>query len=252
MNRLDEINLKKLKLLNSHIEDALKNPTSRYFDFGIYLKYFEEFEILRDYFKGNYSDLLLDLENKSKPESSKTTDFEGRGFLRRQVIIDLNKDIQKIISRSEFFETDSSKATQLTNNSQKIFISHGKSKDWIELQNFLTHQSRLETIELSQQANLGRTILQKLNEESKKCNYAIIVMSGDDTDPDGKAKARENVIHEIGFFQGTYGLDRVCILYEEGTSIPSNISGVVYIPYKHDEIKNTFLDLQKELKAAGF
>jgi predicted nucleotide-binding protein len=41
-------------------------------------------------------------------------------------------------------------------------------------------------------------------------------MTGDDKDEDGNAKARENVMHEIGFFQGKDGLAHVILLHQEG------------------------------------
>ena len=72
-------------------------------------------------------------------------------------------------------------------------------------------------------------------------------MTGDDKVEEDKNRARENVMHEIGFFQGKLGLDKVCILHEEGTNIPSNLAGVVYIPYPKRNVKNSFLSLSKEL-----
>ena len=97
---------------------------------------------------------------------------------------------------------------------------------------------------------MGRTILQKLDEESKKCGYAVIVMTGDDQAGETEVRARENVIHEIGFFQGRYGLDRVCLVYERGVNIPSNISGLGYVPFPKGEVRAAFADLRKEIEAA--
>ncbi len=72
---------------------------------------------------------------------------------------------------------------------------------------------------------------------------------GDDLDASGQARARENVIHEIGFFQGKYGLSRVCLLYEEGVSIPSNIHGLVYAPFPKGRVSASFGLLVRELGA---
>jgi predicted nucleotide-binding protein len=74
-------------------------------------------------------------------------------------------------------------------------------------------------------------------------------MTGDDSDADGNARARENVMHEIGYFQGKFGLSRVCLLHEDGTNIPSNIHGLVYIPFTKGNISMTFGPLLRELKA---
>ena len=73
-------------------------------------------------------------------------------------------------------------------------------------------------------------------------------MTGDDVISDGEIRARENVMHEIGFFQGKYGLEKVCLLHEEGTNIPSNIHGLVYIPFPKSIISSTLGSLSRELK----
>lgn len=130
----------------------------------------------------------------------------------------------------------------------RIFISHGRSEQWRQLQSYIEKDLEHNTLELAQEANLGRTILQKLYEESEKCSIAVIVMTGDDITENGEIRARENVMHEIGFFQGFYGLNNVVLLHESGVNIPSNIHGLVYIPFPKDTIEATFGALHRELK----
>jgi len=130
----------------------------------------------------------------------------------------------------------------------RIFISHGRSKEWYKLQAYLEKDLEFMTLELAQEANLGRTILQKLWEEAQRCSIAIIVMTGDDIVDGNEIRARENVMHEIGFFQGLYGLGNIVLLHEEGTNIPSNIHGLVYIPFPKDTIEATFGAVMRELK----
>ncbi len=134
-------------------------------------------------------------------------------------------------------------------NPRRVFISHGRAPDWREVQAYIEKDIGLPTLELAQEANQGRTILAKLWESSRQCDSAVIVMTGDDLDDAGQARARENVIHEIGFFQGKYGLDRVCLLHEEGVSIPSNIHGLVYTPFPKGMVAASFGVLIRELKA---
>jgi hypothetical protein len=131
---------------------------------------------------------------------------------------------------------------------KKIFISHGHSAEWLKVQVFLEKKMFLGTIELAQQANKGRTIIKKLDDASSLCCYAIIVMSGDDFKLRKNPRTRENVMHEIGFFQGRYGLKNVCIIFEEGTSIPTNLSGIIYLPYKSGNIQKVFPGLIKEIQ----
>ena len=140
------------------------------------------------------------------------------------------------------------KQSIIKNINNSIFISHGRSNDWREVQAYLEKILNYDTIELAQQPNKGRHVLQKLEEESNKCICAVIIMTGDDETNDGEIRARENVIHEIGYFQGKYGLDKVILLHERGVNMPSNIHGIVYIPFEKSLIRMTFGDLMNELR----
>jgi len=131
----------------------------------------------------------------------------------------------------------------------RVFISHGSAADWREVQAFIERDIDIRTLELEQEPNLGRTVLEKLRQESERCTSAVIVMTGDDVDADGRLRARENVLHEIGYFQGKYGLSAVCLLHEEGTNIPSNIHGLVYIPFPKGAVRAAFGALVRELKS---
>ncbi len=56
-------------------------------------------------------------------------------------------------------------------------------------------------------------------------------------------------MHEIGYFQGKFGLSAVCLLHEEGTNIPSNIHGLVYVPFPKGYVNATFGTLLREIQA---
>jgi predicted nucleotide-binding protein len=131
---------------------------------------------------------------------------------------------------------------------RRIFITHGRSHDWRAVQAYVEKDVLLQTIELAQQPNMGRTIMEKLFDSAGDCDSAVIVMTGDDVAGE-EVRARENVLHEIGFFQGRYGRDRVVVLHEEGVSIPTNLSGVVYSSFPKGFIEASFHLLERELKA---
>jgi len=136
------------------------------------------------------------------------------------------------------------------NRERRVFISHGQTTEWREVQAFIEKDLSLLTLELAQEPNRGRTVLQKLAEESERCCYAVIVMTGDDKTEDGQRRTRENVMHEIGYFQGKFGLSSVCLLHEEGVNIPSNIHGLVYAPFPSGMVSAAFTVLSRELRAA--
>jgi Predicted nucleotide-binding protein containing TIR-like domain len=132
----------------------------------------------------------------------------------------------------------------------RIFISHGRSPDWQQAQRYIENDIGIDTLELAEQPSQGRFVLQKLDEESEKCNYAVVVMTGDDRVGDDEVRVRENVMHEIGFFQGRFGIKRVCLLYEKDVNVPANISGLVYASFPKGHINAAFVDLRRDIEAA--
>lgn len=178
-------------------------------------------------------------------KASSQSEAEYR-YARSQLEV-LSRDIDQIFelrANSELAPPSASEA-----GPRRVFVSHGRALDWREVQAYIEKDIGLPTLELAQEPNQGRTILAKLWESSRQCDSAVIVMTGDDLDAAGQARARENVIHEIGFFQGKYGLDRVCLLHEEGVSIPSNIHGLVYTPFPKGMVSASFGVLTRELRA---
>ena len=76
-------------------------------------------------------------------------------------------------------------------------------------------------------------------------------MTAEDDTADGKIRARQNVIHEAGLFQGRLGFDKVVILKQEGIEEFSNIAGIQYIQFSKDNIEQSFYELQRKFKKLG-
>jgi len=199
---------------------------------------FHKYSKLAKSLKEIYPDLYSDIPDRTLPKLSEGDTFK-RSFLET-----LERDIDYIFEVNSQYSASESKVNEVA---RRIFLSHGSSQDWMKVQNYIERDLKIQTLELAQEPNKGRTVLQKLNEESDKCSYCVVVMTGDDKVLDTETRARENVMHEIGFFQGKYGLEKVCLLYEEGTNIPSNIHGLVYIAFPKDVIESTFGSLSREL-----
>ncbi len=109
---------------------------------------------------------------------------------------------------------------------------------------------------LREQANEGRTIVEKF-EAYSDVGFAVVLLTDDDlggaktvAPSNYSARARQNVIFELGFFNGRLGRKRVCALYRPGVEIPSDYAGVLYIAL--DDAGAWKLQLAKELRAAGF
>ena len=60
-------------------------------------------------------------------------------------------------------------------------------------------------------------------------------------------RARQNVILELGYFIGKLGREKVCALHAGEVELPSDLHGVIWVPYSGD----WKLKLIQELRAAG-
>jgi predicted nucleotide-binding protein len=63
-------------------------------------------------------------------------------------------------------------------------------------------------------------------------------------------RARQNVIFEFGYFVGRMGRPRVCCIYREGVSLPSDLAGILYKKVT-TSVEEIGLSLIKELQQAG-
>lgn len=202
------------------------------------------YEDLIKQLKSNFNGLFDDIPVLEKPKPIGSSS-EGRIYNKHSIepLINNLDYALEVYSNLRIGEIKDDKI-----KSKRIFLSHGKSSEWRKVQAYLEKDLEHSTLELAQEANLGRTILQKLYEEAKKCSIAVIIMTGDDLTDEGEIRARENVMHEIGYFQGFYGLNNVILLHENDVNIPSNIHGLVYISFPKDTIDATFGALHRELK----
>lgn len=134
----------------------------------------------------------------------------------------------------------------------KIFIGHGRDKQWKDLKDHLTDQHGFEIICYEIGATAGITIKDKLEYMLYDCSFALLIFTGEDIDIDGELHARENVIHELGLFQGALGFDKAIILIEDKVKEFTNIVGLNQIRFAKGNIKEIFGDvvatLNNELK----
>jgi predicted nucleotide-binding protein len=190
--------------------------------------------------------------NEQEWESQRAEDMSTRLEIIDGLIelLESNSALEKSSSLSAISETD-----ELKPPSNRVFLVHGHDEAAIhETARFLERLEQHVTI-LREQPNSGRTIIEKFVDFSDVA-FAVVLLTGDDrggqfddTYDNQKPRARQNVILELGFFLGKLGRKRVCALYQEGVDIPSDYSGVLFIPL--DRSGAWHLTLARELKAAG-
>ncbi|MBQ8241703.1 MAG: nucleotide-binding protein [Bacteroides sp.] len=133
----------------------------------------------------------------------------------------------------------------------KVFIVHGHDGELKHAVARLVEKQGLDAIILSEQANKGKTIIEKF-EENSDVSGAICLFTADDlgrakADPDEQPRARQNVVFEAGYFMGKLGRERVVIIAESGLELPSDMQGIVYTNKNNWEV-----DVLKELKVMGY
>ena len=127
-----------------------------------------------------------------------------------------------------------------------IFIGHGRSRVWRDLKDHLTdkHGYRVEAYEAG--ARAGHTVRDILQSMLNRSSFALLVLTSEDETADRNIRARQNVIHETGLFQGKLGFSRAIVLLEDGTEDFSNISGIEQLRFSR--IQETFGDVLAILK----
>jgi predicted nucleotide-binding protein len=173
--------------------------------------------------------------------------------------------------------------------SKDVFIVHGRDHGPMGELKAMLREFGLNPIVLHEQPSGSRTIVEKL-EKYSEVGYAFVILTPDDTslswdqfssicndlrdiimeeerrDADGsinqrkifeifqkntQRRARQNVILEFGYFMGLLERDRVCCLHKGGVELPSDMHGIVYIPFS-DSIIEIEKRIIEELKEAGY
>jgi predicted nucleotide-binding protein len=118
----------------------------------------------------------------------------------------------------------------------------------------------LDPIILDQLPSEGATLIEKLENYVANVGFAVVLATPDDVGypknkEDQKAyRARQNVVLELGVLLAHLGRKRVAILLKDQETMerPSDIQGLIYIPFKTDLPKEAGLLLAKEMTAQGY
>ncbi len=134
---------------------------------------------------------------------------------------------------------------------RRIFIGHGRSHLWRQLDEFLTKRLHLETDEFNRESPAGLSHKERLHQMLASTSFAFLVMTAEDEHADGTRHARENVIHEIGLFQGRHGFERAIVLAEEGCAEFSNIQGLNQIRFPAGDLLARSEQIRQVLEREG-
>lgn len=161
--------------------------------------------------------------------------------------------LKRLVEKLPWIEEEASIGTFQTKDKtffNQGFLVHGHNQERkYEVARFIENDLKRKVIILHEQPNKGRTIIEKF-ESYSSVDFAVALWTADDVgkanaEENLKARSRQNVIFETGFFIGKVGRQNVIVLYENGVEVPSDYSGVIFIPLS-DNWKD---DLRKEIEA---
>ena len=162
------------------------------------------------------------------------------------------KDLKKqIVSLANHIQNIEKSTMREHKTGNKIFIGHGHSPDWREFKDFINDRLELPWDEFNRVPVAGVTNIARLTQMLNQACMAFLVMTAEDEQADGTLRARENVTHEAGLFQGRLSFEKAIILLEDGCEEFSNIEGLGQIRFPKGNIAASFEEVRRVLEREG-
>ncbi|MCK6418901.1 MAG: nucleotide-binding protein [Alphaproteobacteria bacterium] len=175
-------------------------------------------------------------------EKAKTSQFEER--------------LTPLLETDDYFQ--SSQKTNSQNN--KIFVVYGHDENSRTQLDAMLRRWGLDPLILDELPSKVLTIIEKLEEYTADIGFGVVLATPDDEGyPKGREdekifRARQNVVLELGMLLTKLGRSKVAILLKDQEKIerPSDIQGLIYIPFKSDLRKEAGPLLAKEMAEQGY
>ncbi len=146
--------------------------------------------------------------------------------------------------------------------SEGVFVVYGHDEAAREQLELVLHRLDLDPFVLGNTAGSGLTIIEALENEilspKEDKRFGIVLLTPDDMGykkADGaenaEPRARQNVVMEMGMLLAAFGRSRVAILKKGHVVVPSDASGIIYLPF-NSHVKETAAKLCQRLGEAGF
>lgn len=146
-------------------------------------------------------------------------------------------------------------------NDGSIFVVHGRDHEARDQLELVLRRLGLEPFVLQVTGGGGDTLIEALERQigkSAQSSFGIVLATPDDlgylkseTPEDAKPRARQNVIMEMGMLLASLTRKRCAILQKGYVEMPSNMGGVITIPF-NDHVREAVPKLVQRLQEAGF
>ena len=141
-----------------------------------------------------------------------------------------------------------------------IFVVHGHDDTAREQLELVLLKLGLEPYVLQNTSGGGKTIIEGLESQigiRPEAEFGIVLMTPDDMryskragETEIKARARQNVILEMGMLLSSLTRERVAILVKGYVESPSDVDGIIYIHF-NDHVKEVVPKLAARLQQCG-
>jgi predicted nucleotide-binding protein len=142
-----------------------------------------------------------------------------------------------------------------------IFVVHGRDHDARDQLELVLRRLGLAPFVLQITGGGGDTLIEALERQigkSAQSSFGIVLLTPDDMGylkedkpEDAKPRARQNVIMEMGMLLASLTRKRCAILQKGFVEIPSNMGGVITIPF-NAHVREAVPKLVQRLQEAGF
>lgn len=236
------------------LNDTATPATSRYVSFKLYAETYNSI--------ASQAETALGLPEKSFSyflTDQMKSHMDTLWGTQKQVIeaVAVNVGTLKTYLEDALSEIAGDKAKEASNvnhgfDNKKVFIVHGHDHQLLDDVEMMLRRINLEPVIVKNEANSGRTIIEKIEDLTDVGFGIVLYTSCDEGRKKGEEKlcdrARQNVIFEHGYLCAKLGRNRVVALNDAGIEVPSDLSGVLYISRSSSDWKN---QLMREMRSAG-
>jgi predicted nucleotide-binding protein len=142
----------------------------------------------------------------------------------------------------------------------EIFVVHGHDTGALDQLELVLRRLDLDPYVLMNTAGAGMTIIEALEKKIGKrgeARFGIVLLTPDDVgyakregEKEAKARARQNVILEMGMLLSSLTRANVAILVKGYVELPSDAAGIIYLHF-NDHVKEVVPKLAERLQLSG-
>ncbi len=180
---------------------------------------------------------------KAIPTAAEEDDYEEDEAEFENDELDQQEDSGVVNQSSSSSQAASSRVDESTQENElrkkKVFITHGKNKQFVEPIKKLLAFGELEPVVSVEKQSVSKPVPEKVMSDMRDCGAAIIHVEDErkllDSDANEVVMLNPNVLIEIGAAMGLYG-KRFILLVKDGVKLPSNLQGLFEVRYQGETL----------------